>query len=107
MAALSTTQFPRVCNMSIYCLKGILTALFAGFPEPGKTTVYDETQTIDLETVSLHGGILIKVLELSIDPYLRGRMRDPSVKSYAAAFALGEPYVSVFLAGLRCFNLVE
>ena len=69
--------------------------------------MYDETQTIDLETVPLHGGILIKVLELSIDPYLRGRMRDPSVKSYAPAFALGEPYVFVLLAGLRRFNFVN
>lgn len=59
--------------------------------------MYDETQTIDPETVPLHGGTLIKVLELSIDPYLRGRMRDPSVKSYAAAFVLGEPYVPALL----------
>ncbi|KAF9470780.1 NAD(P)-binding protein, partial [Pholiota conissans] len=62
-----------------------------GFPEPGKTTIYDTTQTIDLESIALDGGVLIKVLELSVDPYMRGRMRDPSVKSYAPAFVIGEP----------------
>jgi len=64
------------------------------YPEPGKTTVYDTTETIDLETVDLNGGILIKVLELSIDPYLRGRMRAPTAKSYSPPFALGEPLVN-------------
>ena len=53
-----------------------------GYPEPGKTTVYDTTEIIDLETVALNGGILIKILELSIDPYMRGRMRPAEVKSY-------------------------
>lgn len=46
-----------------------------GYPEPGKTTVYDDLQTIDIENVPLNGGLLIKTLVLSIDPYLRGRMR--------------------------------
>jgi NADPH-dependent curcumin reductase CurA len=55
----------------------VFDTLFPGYPEPGKTTVYDTTQTIDLQTVALNGGILIKTLELSIDPYLRGRMRVP------------------------------
>ena len=57
--------------------------LLTGLPEPGKTTVYDESQTIDLETAPLNGGFLTKVLALSIDPYMRGRMREPSKKSYS------------------------
>jgi NADPH-dependent curcumin reductase CurA len=44
-----------------------------GYPVPGKTTVYEEKE-IDLDTVPLEGGILIKTLVLSLDPYLRGRM---------------------------------
>ena len=60
------------------------------FPIPGKTTVY-KTETIDLDTVALNGGLLVKTLYLSIDPYLRGRMRDASIKSYLPAFSLGEP----------------
>ncbi|KAF9554607.1 NAD(P)-binding protein [Agrocybe pediades] len=65
-----------------------------GYPEPGKTTVYDATQTIDPETVPLDGGILIKTLDFSIDPYMRGRMRDASAKSYAPAFEIGKPLYS-------------
>ncbi|RPD53531.1 NAD(P)-binding protein [Lentinus tigrinus ALCF2SS1-6] len=62
-----------------------------GFPVPGKTTIYDGSQTIDLENVALQGGFLVKVLVLSIDPYLRGRMRAPEKKSYNPPFTLSEP----------------
>ncbi|KAF8996526.1 alcohol dehydrogenase [Cyathus striatus] len=62
-----------------------------GYPEPGKTTVYDITQTIDLDTAPLNGGVLLKILEVSIDPYLRGKMRAPNKKSYSPPFTLGEP----------------
>uniref|UniRef100_A0A8H8CGT4 Enoyl reductase (ER) domain-containing protein n=1 Tax=Psilocybe cubensis TaxID=181762 RepID=A0A8H8CGT4_PSICU len=63
-----------------------------GYPEPGKTTVYDDSQVIDTAHVELNGGFLVKILELSIDPYMRGRMRDPSVESYASAFQIGQPH---------------
>ncbi|KIJ62669.1 hypothetical protein HYDPIDRAFT_176457 [Hydnomerulius pinastri MD-312] len=62
-----------------------------GYPVPGQTTVYDASQTIDLENVPLNGGFLLKTLVLSIDPYLRGRMRDASKQSYSPAFQLGQP----------------
>ncbi|KAK0189999.1 hypothetical protein F5146DRAFT_647302 [Armillaria mellea] len=62
-----------------------------GYPEPGKTTVYTTAQTIDLENVPLNGGILIKTLVLSVDPYLRGKMRDPSIESYSPPFHIGQP----------------
>lgn len=63
----------------------------SGLPEPGKTTIYDASETIDLENVPLRGGALIKTLVLSVDPYLRGRMREPSIESYAPAFIKGKP----------------
>ncbi|KAJ6518382.1 hypothetical protein DFH09DRAFT_887181, partial [Mycena vulgaris] len=53
-----------------------------GYPVPGETTVYDTTQTIDLETAPLNWGFLIKTLVLSVDPYMRGKMRHPEKKSY-------------------------
>ncbi|KAJ7714109.1 hypothetical protein B0H14DRAFT_3099015 [Mycena olivaceomarginata] len=56
-----------------------------------KTVVYDTTETIDLESVPLNGGILIKVLLLSLDPYMRGRLRAPEIESYMPAFPLGQP----------------
>jgi NADPH-dependent curcumin reductase CurA len=60
-------------------------AYYQGFPEPGKTVVYDESKTIDVESVPLDGGILVKTLVLSIDPYMRGRMRAPEKESYSVS----------------------
>lgn len=56
----------------------------SGFPVPGQTTVYDNTQTIDPDTVPLDGGILIKTLVFSIDPSIRGKMRVRSCHPAAA-----------------------
>ncbi|KAJ7274866.1 hypothetical protein C8J57DRAFT_1505610 [Mycena rebaudengoi] len=61
------------------------------YPVPGQTTVYDDTQTIDLETVPLNGGLLVKTLVLSIDPFLRGRMTAPGPKAYIPPFTIGKP----------------
>ena len=47
---------------------------FTDLPQPGKHTTYDSSQTIDLEAVPLNGGILLKTLVLSIDPYIKGLM---------------------------------
>lgn len=59
-----------------------------GYPVDGETTVYDTSATIDLDA-PLNGGVLVKVLVLSIDPYIRGRMRAPEKTSYSVwIFAL-------------------
>ncbi|KZT42581.1 alcohol dehydrogenase [Sistotremastrum suecicum HHB10207 ss-3] len=59
-----------------------------GLPVPGKTTRIDSSQTIDLETVPLNGGYLIKVLYLSADPYQRSKMKaDPT--NYSGAYTIG------------------
>ncbi|KAJ7460197.1 hypothetical protein FB451DRAFT_1141301 [Mycena latifolia] len=63
----------------------------ADYPIPGETTIYDTTQTIDLETVPLNGGFLLKTLVLSVDPYFRGQMRHSDTKSYIPAFTTGAP----------------
>lgn len=60
------------------------------YPVPGTHTAYKTDQTIDLDTVPLDGGILVKILYLSIDPYLRGKMRDPKIPSYTPAFEPGQ-----------------
>jgi len=62
-----------------------------GYPVPGKTTVYDASQKIDLETVPLNGGFLLKTLALSIDLFMRGKMKDALTKHYSAAYVVGEP----------------
>jgi NADPH-dependent curcumin reductase CurA len=60
----------------------------SGYPEPGKTTVTDTSEKIDLDTVPLNGGVLLKTLVVSIDPYMRGRMRDVKVWSYVVRFLI-------------------
>ncbi|KAJ6489172.1 hypothetical protein C8R47DRAFT_978193 [Mycena vitilis] len=69
-----------------------------GFPVPGEHVVYDEkSQSIDLDAVPLNGGFLTKTLMLSPEPFMRERMRDPSVSSYSTHSPLGEPLVSFAL----------
>ncbi|KAI9464798.1 alcohol dehydrogenase [Russula earlei] len=59
--------------------------------ELGKTAVYDSSETINLDTVALNGSFLAKTLVLAIDPYMRGKFRDPAIKSYTPSFDLGQP----------------
>lgn len=54
-----------------------------GYPVVDKTIVY-KSDTIDLETVPLNGGILVKTLYLSVDPYFRNQMKE-------GGFELGKP----------------
>ncbi|KAJ1303183.1 hypothetical protein OPQ81_011382 [Rhizoctonia solani] len=61
-----------------------------GYPVLNETITL-ASSTIDLESVPLDGGILVKSLWLSIDPYLREGMRDPSVKSHLPGFQFGKP----------------
>ncbi|KIY44554.1 NAD(P)-binding protein [Fistulina hepatica ATCC 64428] len=56
-----------------------------GYPIPGKTTVVDDSQIIDLETVPLNGAILLK-------------MREPTIESYPASYRIGEPIDSYGIA---------
>ncbi|KAI0051514.1 alcohol dehydrogenase [Auriscalpium vulgare] len=54
--------------------KTVFNEIPTGYPVPGKTTVYDTSETIDLENEPLHGGFLAKTLIIAIDPFLRNRM---------------------------------
>ncbi|TDL20588.1 NAD-P-binding protein [Rickenella mellea] len=65
-----------------------------GLPDPGRTVKYDDSQTIDLDDVDLGGGFLVKVLYVSMDPYLRNRMREPSPKNLRPPFIIGDPLVN-------------
>ncbi|GJJ10830.1 hypothetical protein Clacol_005058 [Clathrus columnatus] len=46
-----------------------------GYPKPGQDLVYETSETLDLETVSLNGGFLTKTLLISPEPWLRERLR--------------------------------
>lgn len=43
--------------------------------------MYDDSATIDLDNVPLHGRLLIKSVALSIDPYMRLLLVGPEVKT--------------------------
>ncbi|GAA5994709.1 MDR family NADP-dependent oxidoreductase [Rhodotorula paludigena] len=80
-------------------------------PTSNATLVYNEIPTeapvagrhlkrvvddsFDPDTVPLNGGFLVKTKALSLDPYMRGKMRDPSKKSYTPAFELNKPLTTL------------
>ncbi|GJN76934.1 hypothetical protein PLIIFM63780_000422 [Purpureocillium lilacinum] len=63
-----------------------------GLPKPGKDLVV-ESRDIDLETAP-KGGLTVQIQYASFDPYLRGKMRDPKIKSYTPAFEANTPVVN-------------
>ncbi|KAI0888811.1 NAD(P)-binding protein [Annulohypoxylon maeteangense] len=67
-----------------------------GLPIPGEHLVI-ENRPIDLSTPP-PSGLLVEVLSVSLDPYLRGRMRLPSIPSYKPAFPLNTPVANDALA---------
>ncbi|CEG82217.1 hypothetical protein RMATCC62417_16324 [Rhizopus microsporus] len=68
----------------------IFTKIPTGYPQPGEHMQVKES-TIDLDQELPKGTFIIKNLVFSVDPYMRGRMRDPSIQSYAPAFDLNKP----------------
>lgn len=60
------------------------------WPELGKHIAI-ETREFDKDQAPPAGGITAKVHYVSFDPYQRGRMRKPEVKSYAPPFEEGKP----------------
>ena len=61
-----------------------------GYPAAGEHMTINKS-TIDLDAKLSKGEFIMKQLSLSVDPYMRGRMRDASTKSYVPAFELGKP----------------
>ncbi|KAK9759722.1 hypothetical protein K7432_016986, partial [Basidiobolus ranarum] len=61
-----------------------------GMPVVGKD-IELVTKEFDVNSVSLNDNdVLLRNLYMSVDPYMRGRMRPAGTKSYAPAFTLGE-----------------
>ncbi|KAI8972297.1 hypothetical protein BDB01DRAFT_750145 [Pilobolus umbonatus] len=67
----------------------LFTKVPEGYPVPDEHMKVVES-TLDINQPLKDGQFILKTLYLSVDPYMRGRMRDPSVKSYAPAFGLNE-----------------
>ena len=62
----------------------------SGWPVPGQDLTV-EAREFDLEQEPPQGGVTLKNYYISFDPYQRGRMRDPGIKSYSPPFTLGQP----------------
>ncbi|KAL0930399.1 Zinc-type alcohol dehydrogenase-like protein PB24D3.08c 1 [Colletotrichum truncatum] len=60
-----------------------------GLPVAGEHLTVED-RPIDLDDAP-EGGLVVEVLYASFDPYLRGKMRDPSKKSYSPPFDLDGP----------------
>jgi NADPH-dependent curcumin reductase CurA len=81
--------------------KHIFKKVPTGYPEPDVHTVTDSSDTIDLENVALNGGFLVKSLALSIDPYLRVKMRHAGDDEYLVCLCLcGGEQISQMWCGL-------
>lgn len=63
-----------------------------GWPVPGQDLVVED-RPIDLDVVP-EGGLVVKHLVASFDPYMRGRMRDVTIKSYSPPIPLDTPVTS-------------
>lgn len=66
-----------------------------GEPRPGQDIAIEE---VEAPTDVPENGLLIQVLYSSLDPYLRGLLRDPNTPSYFPAFEIGKPFLSASLA---------
>jgi len=56
-----------------------------------ETLKIDESAQIDLEEELKDNEIILKLVCVSLDPYMRGRMREEHIKSYSPPFPLNKP----------------
>lgn len=68
--------------------KVIYTTHPEGAYEPGVHTKYVE-EDLDTDAVALNGGILVRLIAISSDPYMRYRMRPEDQPMFAPAVPLG------------------
>lgn len=78
-------------------LSWVFTKIPTGEPVDGENFKIED-RPIDLSSPPPSGGLLIEILYTSIDPYMRGRMRDSKIKSYSPAYPLNEPITAYSLA---------
>ncbi|ORZ06440.1 hypothetical protein BCR42DRAFT_496300 [Absidia repens] len=61
-----------------------------GYPVIGQDITVKKSE-FDLDAPLKDGEFIVKNLVLSVDPYMRGKMRDASIPSYTPAYELNEP----------------
>lgn len=70
-----------------------------GWPKIGKDLTIED-RGFDVEQQPPPKGITVKVHYVSFDPYQRGRMRRPEIKSYAPPFEKGKPVTNAAIASV-------
>lgn len=66
-------------------------------PVPGEHLII-ESREIDLSAAPPEGGLVVRNLYASFDPYQRGCMREPSLKSYVPAYQVGSAVTNSTIA---------
>jgi len=61
----------------------------SGFPVPGQDLKVKSVE-VDISKAP-EGGVVLQVLQVSVDPYMRGCLREAHVKSYNSPFEIGKP----------------
>ncbi|KIW11084.1 hypothetical protein PV08_10383 [Exophiala spinifera] len=77
-----------------------------GMPVPGEHVTVKDVG-FDLDAPAPENGMVLETLYVSLDPYLRGLLRDPSIKSYMPAVPLGSPIPSLSLSRVVKSNLTD
>lgn len=75
----------------------------SAYPVPGEDLTIESVQ-YDPSAPAPEGGVTLQNLYSSFDPYMRGRMRDAKIKSYAPAFQLNKPIDSRNIAKILSSN---
>ncbi|KAK5049486.1 hypothetical protein LTR84_004415 [Exophiala bonariae] len=70
------------------------------FPVVGEHLKVEDLEAIDLNQSLRPNSLLLETLYVSFDPYMRGRMRAPDVKSYSPPFTLGKAFEAGLLANV-------
>lgn len=70
----------------------------SGWPVAGKDLAIEDI-SFDENAAPPKGGFTTKNFYAAYDPSQRGRMRDPSIKSYSPAMSTGKPVISVSVIG--------
>ncbi|KIW43097.1 uncharacterized protein PV06_04242 [Exophiala oligosperma] len=77
-----------------------------GVPVPGEHVTVKDVG-FDLDAPAPENGMVLETLYVSLDPYLRGLLRDPSIKSYMPPVPLGSPISSQSLSRVVKSNLSD
>ncbi|EXJ59757.1 hypothetical protein A1O7_03904 [Cladophialophora yegresii CBS 114405] len=84
----------------------IFTKVPSHMPIPGEHIQVQDTGAFDIDqTLPPSGGLVLETLYASLDPYLRGLLRDASVKSYMPAVPIGSPISAATLSRVLRSNI--